>query len=556
MNVLSKVKGGLNVFTNFSPNENQEKKPLFRILNSVSFLENHGIPSRRSPTGGPIGETVHLVFQLPFSDIRSFCDSDTNHVSLPWPLADPGQFVRSFGGVQKRKQGGVDSWAGEEIFSGAEQALRFDPPLGSQRLGPRREMRSPVCTFRRLFASSGPTCRVEAGLRPRSGLEKWQLDGREVLELISTLLSLKVRIGTGSSSIRCEFGDSGKALAAHFLASTTRKIQGIRQSSEPWWVSARDPLLLIEYKSSEIKGLPKFSKRLPSIAGERVSISHCLVDWKGRQVSTWFVRRDAPQTSEEVRDLRINIFRVHAERQCAKEVLRLITQGKLSSSQHLNGASRIGKYIESSLSYLYKPDLERSDCSETLKAIYEMDSLISVGERKSIVTQLTDVKSRFTHAIKDWPATKPNVPQSMHVIGGTVVLGNYEQKGDNNVSTYNVSLGDNNTVAGDFVVAETIQNSFNKTKALKRNPELVEKLKTLHEQTVELSKHLTTEEAREVASDLESFTSEAVKPKPRMAWLQVGASSLVAAAAKVVSLAVPVAESVKNITELINTCMS
>src|SRR5690348_6650388 len=139
---------------------------------------------------------MFVVVQFPFVDLRRFLTARTNQVPLPsWPLAEPGRdFVRCFGGVVRRRLGGLDDWAGEEVYAGAEKAIRFLPPLGSQRIGPPRQQRSPVSLFRRVFITGGPACRIELGLRPRSSREPWALKRWETPHLIESILSLHVAV--------------------------------------------------------------------------------------------------------------------------------------------------------------------------------------------------------------------------------------------------------------------------------------------------------------------------------------------------------------------------
>jgi hypothetical protein len=65
-----------------------------------------------------------VCLQHPLADSRKFVNGYTGQLSRPgWPSPTPGiEFVRSFGGIQRRKRGGVLDWIGENAICEADGA--------------------------------------------------------------------------------------------------------------------------------------------------------------------------------------------------------------------------------------------------------------------------------------------------------------------------------------------------------------------------------------------------------------------------------------------------
>jgi hypothetical protein len=116
---------------------------------------------------------------------------------------------------------------------------------------------------------------------------------------------------------------------------------------------------------------------------------------------------------------------------------------------------------------------------------------------------------------------------------------------------YDIKLGDHNVVHGDFVVAERIQNSFNRASQPDGNAELREQLKQLAKEVADLVGRLPEETAREAARDLDVLTQEALSPSPRKKWYQLAAQGLIDAASSVGELAGNVVKFVQGVLALL-----
>jgi hypothetical protein len=114
-----------------------------------------------------------------------------------------------------------------------------------------------------------------------------------------------------------------------------------------------------------------------------------------------------------------------------------------------------------------------------------------------------------------------------------------------------VVLGDGNIFHGDIVVAGKIKDSFNKAAQASVSDDLKALLKDLASAVGKMSEALPTDEAEEVARDLEILTSEATSKKPRQRWWQLSVEGLKKAAEKVGDVGIPVIQTAAKIAAIL-----
>jgi hypothetical protein len=120
-----------------------------------------------------------------------------------------------------------------------------------------------------------------------------------------------------------------------------------------------------------------------------------------------------------------------------------------------------------------------------------------------------------------------------------------------NMSKIEVKLGDGTVITGDFVVANSITESFNRVESAEAPNELKELLKRLVSETGKMSSHLPKETAQQVAQDLSTLTSEAVNKNPRRRWWELSIEGLTQAAKDIGEIGKPVLEILALIVPLL-----
>ena len=115
----------------------------------------------------------------------------------------------------------------------------------------------------------------------------------------------------------------------------------------------------------------------------------------------------------------------------------------------------------------------------------------------------------------------------------------------------NIKFGDYTNFNGDFIVANTIQNSFNKLSGSQASDEIKDKLKELNKAVVEMCKELPSDKAREAARNVEALTGEAVSEKPRQEWYELAAKGLKNMATTVGRVGGPVISIIESLLPLL-----
>jgi hypothetical protein len=111
-----------------------------------------------------------------------------------------------------------------------------------------------------------------------------------------------------------------------------------------------------------------------------------------------------------------------------------------------------------------------------------------------------------------------------------------------NVMSVNVTLGDGSVIHGDFVVANSIRDSFNRAKEASGSDELRALLERLSSQVGSMLEKLDAEDAKKTADALETLTKEATREKPRREWWELSLKGLTDAAKSVKEIGRPIIE--------------
>lgn len=114
-----------------------------------------------------------------------------------------------------------------------------------------------------------------------------------------------------------------------------------------------------------------------------------------------------------------------------------------------------------------------------------------------------------------------------------------------------IKFGDNAHISGDFVVAKSIENSFNKVTNSDLTSELKEFLKELSIEVGKMAEHLSQDEAKDVTEDLETLIDKTTCEKPKRKWWSVSIDGLTKAAENLGKIGEPVLELIRKIVPLL-----
>jgi len=119
------------------------------------------------------------------------------------------------------------------------------------------------------------------------------------------------------------------------------------------------------------------------------------------------------------------------------------------------------------------------------------------------------------------------------------------------MSKIEITLGDGNTFNGDFVVAKSIEDSFNKLDKSNVNNELKSVLKELTSAIGSIQSNLEKQDTSNISRDLQTLTTEVTSEAPRKDWINMSLESIKKVAVKVGEIGVPIISLIGKILPLI-----
>ncbi len=481
---------------------------------------------------------MQVVLQFPFADFRPFLAVETARLDHPrWPFPAPGrEFVRQSGVVRQRRRGGLSQWSGEEFYSQAARAVRF-------REDPRRVVVSGVP----LLGNRGVSRRfhvLEALARFELALEAQVPASAAPPHLFSALFGLRVGVPGDDGGVRgTRLGDAAPALAHHYLRATTRRQDGVRAPVERWWLEPGQPLCVVAHRQGELRydSLSLRPARPVECTGGKVRFAW--FEERRRLFGAWFVECQNP-AADTTRKLRLHLLRLHAERECLKRVLAALGT-RLQFVAGSDASDRLEEHLDAALRLLDRKTRFGIEQSPLLDAVRDSFALAQPGETGVLTTELEKARKRVARKTERFLLGRVNQASVVNIVHGTQTIGRIDMR--------SINFGDNVTVTGDFnvVVADQIENSFNRVAASDVKQELKDALQQLAIESAKVAKALPAERAEEVARDLDTLTKEATATQPRRRWYEVSAEGLLDAAKAVGEAAKPLVETVKLVLALL-----
>jgi hypothetical protein len=231
----------------------------------------------------------------------------------------------------------------------------------------------------------------------------------------------------------------------------------------------------------------------------------------------------------------------------------LIALGRVAVAPGTAGTERLQRYLLETSKLLARKERYGLPQSDLLLAAQAAEDLVSEGVRETLMSQLKGIRQSIRAKIGALAAVKPIDRTNFGVVAenATIVYGTDVRIGGNTMTTYEVRFGDHAVFTGNLVVANSIQDSFDKVQQSTAAPELKKWLETLSQSVAEMTKGLPEERAVQAAADLRTLTTEALSKEPRKKWYELSAEGLVEAAKAVGEVAAPVVTAVKAIIGLL-----
>ncbi|MFW9263437.1 hypothetical protein [Nostoc sp. CALU 546] len=360
-----------------------------------------------------------ITIQFPFADSREFISSYTQRLAKPsWLIPTPDQdFVRSYGVIRRRPHGGLTGWLGESYICEANHAISF------HRLEPFKDdsgnsIKFKVA-FRRFYFDGLAVGKFEVGIAVW-GFRKqrfWNfrskaLSTNKTKEFFFHVLDLPVLVRVPSGKYEeCPLRQAGQLLANLYAVSNTqKKAFSTRQFClEDWWVQACEPIVLVIYRDDFYENLqiPFLGKFLTNIEGSG-TLSHHVIPFERDSLRMWLIGEYSKYSSysDTLRQLRIFLLRLHAERACLRQILRNISTGKLIVSEGSKESRMLQEYLNEATKRIKRLNIhsDKRAEAEVGELAREVEDYIAPGECDAIFNALRiiDVKKNIFRKVEDF----------------------------------------------------------------------------------------------------------------------------------------------------------
>lgn len=343
---------------------------------------------------------MHLIFQYPIVDFRSILQDESLRLSQPaWPSPGMGNsFVRSFGRVKKRRLGGVSSWSAEEYYCDAHVSVKYDE-LHKHRYVIDEETSIVIgdC-YRRLYSDGDFMNKIELGFVDNLESCLYQKNSSVPVKLIDVFrhyTELKVTVGKGHAAI----AKAGNLLAKRYCSASTSTKKMFRELEK--YVIAGQPCILAIIHPADNLELPEFAQKISVYegCGESIELYGYTLFHVGQYIKVWILRvpyqslpHRQPIDGAVLRDLRINLMRVHAEKETIRILLNGIKDKLVDLEWSTERAARLQQYLKKVSGKLlleHRMDIEQRDI---LKFALKSEDVLSPGE----FTTLWESISSFT----------------------------------------------------------------------------------------------------------------------------------------------------------------
>jgi hypothetical protein len=380
---------------------------------------------------------VALLF--PFTDVRAFVEGRViQQVGLPtWGNLDPSRdFVRAVGPIRSRRRGSVQEWPEEDAYCRVSSALRLDPRY--------QEVTEPelaavplrrYCAFRRFWADGhfdewNVVARLELGFgyRDRSKARQ-QPAAEQCLQCVEATLKLPVTLRGAGAARTAPLIEVRDWFGKLYLRSTSVRNRGQWPPVEPWWFRPGLPLGLVEFPAGKSGLLPAMARRVPALADRGIDLSFVRIECAGIPVGVWLVGIHAGMKDRDLlRRLRINLFRLHAERQSLSEILRLVRQKKLKPVIQLPPdlpsppTDRLQDYLREAVNYLRRETRDGLPQSEILRVSQEAGDFALPGEREKLLAELGKIRPALLRKVSGYLDREATPPEAVPPRQGKVFI--------------------------------------------------------------------------------------------------------------------------------------
>lgn len=337
-----------------------------------------------------------IVVQFPLTDMRPFLTAESGRIHRPsWPLPKQDEeFIRSFGLVRLRWRGGLNNWVGESSLIVANRALRVPlSPEAAQVLGGSRFR----VVFRTLFCDGTAVNKFEIGFAAQSRVAA----DFTIEQAVKALLALPVAVPNSLTKKAWQgpLAAAGKPLARQYLAATTKAASFAAIAKSSGWIEAGAPVVLVENIEGQGWAHKSAAQETYAGAGDLPAVEHRLVNHDNQRLNLWtctsgvwtgLERAQLKARQQGLREMRISLLRIHAERECLLNVLRRLERPEFAVTPKTPASDNLQRYLRDATQRILKREAAANIPVVALANQY--DDLAMPGVRSSIMNSIQKMR--------------------------------------------------------------------------------------------------------------------------------------------------------------------
>ncbi len=351
---------------------------------------------------------MHIIFQFPIIDLRPLLTKDKIRLPLPfWPAPDldTGRpFIRQFGRLRNRKLGGTTGWAAEEFFCDARLSIKYDNlHLKGPTVSDTEKAVIYKC-YRRLYSDGKFMNKLELGFIDDIETRlKAANKSTDLSAVIAHYCDLEVKVGENLLPLY----KAGDPLAGAYSKSTTYR-ENFNQDISTLLFAGKPNITVV---------LPPGIRFIIPIAARQISTFKTgekeitLYGWnyqhQGKPVKIWIIR--LPQTffvaaedkgvASVQRNLRINLLRIHAEKETVRILLSQVLQNKVPLQAGSEQAKLVQSYLKNVAERLFAGTRLKLDQQDILNFALQSEDKVLPGNISTLEGIAIDFRDKYTTAV-------------------------------------------------------------------------------------------------------------------------------------------------------------
>jgi len=344
---------------------------------------------------------MHIVLQIPIVDLREAtadARSKLSNPSWPKPKMNKKPFIRHFGHVEPRSHGGIDEWGAEDYFCNAKLALQYTD-LHKQVFKINDQCNITIRnTFKRFFSDGHFMNKVELGLKDNSleqaNNKKINIGDINLTALLKHYASLPVTI----NGKKTRLFKSGTQFTSLYYKSSTRHEELKKDLSS--FVQDGEICMLAIIPGNEKFTLPQEARLVNRFESpdkkEPLDLYGYTLHLEGYYIKVWLVlvsqQATVPETPSYalLRNLRINLMRIHAEKETIKGILNAVRLKQLDLSDEKVNSKALTDYLKNTGETLFKKSRYNITQDTMLDFALRSEDIAAPGSFSSLEKEIAD----------------------------------------------------------------------------------------------------------------------------------------------------------------------